>query len=639
MTLRRYAMRQIVLIVFTMTALVQVACKPGHRNATSSESVATTGAVFGGVQGGSDGAVTQIVSAWQTPLNLVDIFANSQDSTRVDLIGEVERITLDRPEDVWSSGSMIVAGMNVVVPANLVIQLPVQRYTLQELHTQARPECREKRQTGLASADDCFFERRGAIATILANRSSSGVVIAGEVRLAKADDFTTGVVTFVNHESGYVVLNGNSNSDSGGVTVRINDPLGRHTIQSGKGCGGGINCSPDVRFPVDSDNYTAAFVTGYPLCIPSTVRTRSRDLQGVNTLSFRNGIVSGNDPNCPFAARTADPLSQPVPDSSRFAPIKIGDSMEATGNFELISGFRFFSAHTVRVHSAPTTSPGRPDYVTIAESRWEVAGFPAGSARSLWVGFTTESLPRLDLFRLAIDPSDNGQHEIPMGSTIANPSTVNIGVPPRNIFRMRFKDVFGIGAGGKLSPCVHLANAEIPACDDLGTLDPTQNFKVMSPISREALVRTRNKKEHPELASFDLNGQPAPNGLYQFPVGIEHPDYLEINLNRVQTPHLFTGEPWNLDRRLGPQGCGGDRGSCAEPASLKPFPFDGGLNPATQVIGLNPVPLAAAGRITSGYPYDDTHNGPALNWASIDADTAPASLDPEPVMFDCSDAK
>ncbi|MCX6107890.1 MAG: hypothetical protein NTY08_18840 [Proteobacteria bacterium] len=583
----------------------------------------------GGSQNSSDDR-----ASWHTPLNLVDIFAPSQESTKVDLIGEIDRISVDNPTDIWSAGYIEVSGMRVVIPANLVIQMPVQRYTLQELFNNARPECLAKNQTGLARADDCFFERRGATATILANRTSKGVVVAGQVSIAKADEFLVGVVTYINHDMGYFYLNGIDRAETAGVMVRINDPQGRHSLQSGKGCDGGPNCSPDKRFPVDSDNYTAAFVTGYPLCIPSTKSTPLRTAQGAITLKFTSNALVGNDPNCPFAARTVKPFIIPVPDSRHFAPIKVGDSLEATGNFETIGGVRFLSSHTVRVHAAPTTSPGKPDYLTLNESVWDVAGFPGGRSRSKWIGFTTETTPRVDLYRLAIDPSDNSQHEVAMGSTVGNPGTVLIGVPIGNIFRMSFRDVFGVGASGKLSPCVHLANADIAGCDDLGTLDPIQNFKLMSPISREVILRSRNKRDHPDLVSFDLSGQKAPNGEYQAPVGVEHPDYLEINLNRIQTPHLFTGEPWNLDRRLGPQGCGGDRGSCSNSASLRPFPYDGGLDPGNQAIGVFPVP--SAGSIISGYPYTENTVGPPLPWRDINVDTTGSVMPSTPVILECS---
>ena len=625
-----------IVTIYLLANLTGIACKPSqHLSSTLQSAPLETGDSADHEHEGS--AKGTAPGTWGRPLNLVDILAPAQESTRIDIVGEVDRITLDNPTDVWSSGVIEVLGMKVVIPANLIIQLPVQRYTLQELYRYATPACIAKGQTGLARADDCYFEKRGATVTILANRSSKGTVVAGQVSLAKANEFVTGVVTFINHDMGYFYLNGIAGSETAGVMVRINDPAGRHSLQTGKACNSGPNCSPDQRFPVDSDNYTAAFVTGYPLCIPSTVSTTLRSAQGANTLKVAIGNVSGTDPNCPYSARTANPLTSPVPDSRHFAPIKLGDSLEATGNFEVVGGVRFLSAHTVRVHSAVVTSPGQPDYLSLTESKWEVAGFPTGRSRSLWLGFTTESLPRVDMHRLAIDPTDNSQHEVPMGSTVGNPTTVNIGIPPVNIFRMRFKNVFGIlkGAVGKLSPCVHLANAELPGCDDLATLDDAQNFKIMSPISREVLLRTRNKTENPGLVSFDLSGQKAPNGEYQAPVNVDHPDYIEINLNRIQTPYLFTGEPWNLDRRLGPQGCGGERGSCTVSASLKPFPYDGGLDPSTQVIGVSPVPPSAAGNIISGYPYTGNTSGPPLPWQSINVDTTTGVTPFSPLIVQC----
>ena len=53
--------------------------------------------------------------------------------------------------------------------------------------------------------------------------------------------------------------------------VRVNDPSGRHTIQQGAGCAPGNeeNCSADARFGIDSTNYTFAFATGYPPCVPT----------------------------------------------------------------------------------------------------------------------------------------------------------------------------------------------------------------------------------------------------------------------------------------------------------------------------------------------------------------------------------
>jgi fibronectin type 3 domain-containing protein len=71
--------------------------------------------------------------------------------------------------------------------------------------------------------------------------------------------------------------------------------------------------------------------------------------------------------------------------------------------------------------------------------------------------------------------------------------------------------------------------------------------------------------------------------------GIVGPEFVEIDLNALDTPFSFSGLPWNLDRRLGPGGCNGPCETTAQP--LDPFPFEI-IDPRTQA----PVPTG---------PYND----------------------------------
>ena len=89
-------------------------------------------------------------------------------------------------------------------------------------------------------------------------------MIAGDVRIAKAVESVTGVVTYVSYTDGYFRLNGIPGDNATGVMVRVNDPSGRHTIQQGPGCASGDaeNSSADARFGIDSTNYTFTFATG-----------------------------------------------------------------------------------------------------------------------------------------------------------------------------------------------------------------------------------------------------------------------------------------------------------------------------------------------------------------------------------------
>src|ERR1044071_9564313 len=180
-------------------------------------------------------------------------FAQAQTTpSNVSIKGEIERITVTNPSDVWSGGTIVVGGQNVIIPRNLLIDLPANRVTLQQLFTQAPAGCIVNAQTGQAKADSCNTTGAGAFATIAANRTAGGNVIAGDVFIEKGVEVVKGVITFIDYTNGYFRLNGTpttSQTDPGnGIMVRLNDPTGRHTVQKGPGCGAGPNCSPDPRF-------------------------------------------------------------------------------------------------------------------------------------------------------------------------------------------------------------------------------------------------------------------------------------------------------------------------------------------------------------------------------------------------------
>ena len=233
---------------------------------------------------------------------LLRIFPAQSAPVMAPIAGEIERISLDDPADVWSGGRIVVGGDNVVIPRNLLIDLPANRLTLQQIFAQAPPACLANGETGLAKADRCNIDATGGLATIFANRTNGGDVIAGDVRISKSVESVTGVVTYINYADGYFRLNGIPGDNATGVMVRVNDPSGRHTIQQGLGCapGNAENCSADTRFAIDSTNYTFAFATGYPPCIPSVA-------------NGANGSSGAGDPFCPSTNRPG----HPSPDSTR----------------------------------------------------------------------------------------------------------------------------------------------------------------------------------------------------------------------------------------------------------------------------------------------------------------------------------
>ena len=270
---------------------------------------------------------------------LMGLAAQSNAAVLTNVGGEVERIIVDDPTDRWSRGTIVVSGRNIIIPANNVIDLPANRLTLQELFVNAPSACAADvnpadgipDETGLAKGDACNGSGTGAAVSMLGNKTNAGDLIAGEVFLEKAGELVSGVVNFVNYDEGYFRVNGLVGDDTTGAMIRVNDPEGRHTEQTGAGCAGsGPNCSADTRYGVDPDNYTFTGSTGYPMCIPSTVARGPYDFDinrngvidtGESGLTAQDNSGTGlDDELCPTANRPA--VGVPVGDSRLFAPCR-----------------------------------------------------------------------------------------------------------------------------------------------------------------------------------------------------------------------------------------------------------------------------------------------------------------------------
>jgi len=571
--------------------------------------------------------------------------------------GEIERITVDDPTNTWSRGTIVVSGRNIIIPANMVIDLPANRLTLQQFFVNAPSVCTDTNgdgipdETGLAKGDSCNNSGTGAAITILANKTNAGDLIAGEVMLEKATEQVSGTVTFINYNEGYFRVNGVMDDDTTGAMVRVNDPEGRHTHQTGSGCAGsGLNCSADVRYGVDPDNYTFTASTGYPMCIPSTISrgpfnfdlnrdgdTLDAGESGISAIASTGGT---GDVLCPQSNRPG--AGNVVADSRLFAPINIGDHINAEGNFETIAGVTFLSAHTVGVSAGLTTAndPFQPDYIIFDEVGWDVPGYQNARVRDLLIGFATLANPQVDIFGLYGDPDTNTFQELVFATTVgcdiaagAASCTSQGIVGNTGIFKIVHDVDFAEAALGLLpreirSPCQHLnaayagngATPNVPGIPDangtLITVDPkgrcslpldvAKEFEVLTPATRDIIGRSRHQHVLDDsVVTLDFHGIPTQNGQYLNPTGIGHPEFVEIDLNALQTPFIFVGEQWNMDRRLGPGGCDGVCETTAavpigDPSMrLDPFPFSD-IDPGTQAD--DPGPPASGVPVVSGYP-------------------------------------
>jgi len=587
-----------------------------------------------------------LILAAYSPLASAATIANN-------ITGEVQRIIVDDPNDTWSRGTMVVGGQNIIIPRNMVIDLPANRLTLQQLFVNRPTNCPPD-QTGLAKADSCNTSFTGATVNILANKLNGQNVIAGEVFLEKATELVSGIITYINYEEGYFRVDGNLNDATTGAMVRVNDPEGRFTHQTGAGCLGSLpdsNCSADTRYGVDPDNYTFTAATGYPMCIPSTTaRTYDFDINqdGVIEPAETGLIAAANtdgtgDALCPQNNRGGNTAA----DSRLFAPIQLGDHVNAEGNFENIDGVTFLSAHTVGVSVGLATNPTpfQPDYMIFDEVGWDAPGFQNVRVRDLLIAFGSSSVlndtitpNNMDVFGLYYNPAINNVEEVVFATThgcdlaTAPGTCTNQGIVGNStIFKIVHDVDFIAGAPvvPRRSPCAHLqasyTNGGIPDKDGVfHTTDPlgrcstpaatgniAQEFAVLSPPTRDIIGRTRHKHElDPSVVTLDFHGRESQNGEYLNPVAVGHPEFVEINLAALQTPLIFAGEPWNLDRRLSPGGgCDGEP-SCNSGGAdavdtvpmgdasmrLDPFPFSN-LDPGRQAVvtpgGPSLVPLVA----------------------------------------------
>jgi hypothetical protein len=530
---------------------------------------------------------------------------------RADVGGEIERFTLDNTADPWSGAKMQVAGGLVIIPRNLLMDLPANRLSPKQFFDQAPAECVALGESGVAKGDVCNKSGTGGVAVISANRNDAGNVIAGDVLIQKGiGAAVSGVVTYIDHSDGYFRVGGAAGDPSTGTMVRLNDPRARHTIQRGLGCAGGPNCSADPRFALDADNYTNVFHSGYPYCIPSTVaRTFAQILPGETATTSQAAADGSGDYLCPLANNPADYLVDPADDSRRFGALKVGDTISAEGNLETVTGAdgraaTFLSAHTSEISKAIRTKnlPTQPDYVFLKQEVIETPPWFAQRAGSVNVGFTTLAPSDVLFWTIHYDPVTNAPHEFPYDSVqgcdaaagVGSCSAQGLAGAGDHIFQIANDVNFRLaavndppgGARADLSPCLHIiAEPRFNAAGLCGTI-PTlaEEMAVFMPFPHEIQARTGHKLAHPALRAIDVSGNEATWGQYLFPLGINLggvllQDFAGIDLDLIDTPTVFEGLPWNLDRRLSPGGCL-DTGCEATPQPLDPFPVSG-LDPRT----------------------------------------------------------
>jgi hypothetical protein len=304
-------------------------------------------------------------------------------------------------------GTLTLNNGPIVIPCNMVIQLPANTMTWAEFI---------KNGPSLALGAGYPSFEMSAVGNIVGARRIAGLLYASQQSL----NGSTGVITAIDY------ANGNLKVDTGNpaapAIVQINDPNGRF----------GRAQTPDGRLSVDDANPTIHGGTGYPMCVPRTDPT----------------ALGGDDPLCPQANRpnlvpvtvngavkpavaggcrnfsvagivppVSGELSRPAagqaycsefvmpsvaaragtdPDPRQQAPFEVGDSITFSGTlFPAADGApAYTSAHTVEANIGIFTMPGtQPSYLAIGD-------FGVGTADPSAIsinGFAVETQDRIFL--------------------------------------------------------------------------------------------------------------------------------------------------------------------------------------------------------------------------------------------------
>jgi hypothetical protein len=539
---------------------------------------------------------TAMAQAVVNPLQTVGRGANGE--TGAIFLSHITNIVIDDPTDVWSSGTITLQdGHQVIIPRNLVMDLPANRLTLANfcLGDQV-PE--NQKTLGGADTNLCGV---GHLASIIANRQGDGTVIAGDVFISKDDDSIQGTVTAINDDGSFVV--------DGVQLVKLNDPDAVHSIQPGPN-----NGSPDVRYTNDPSNYTFTFTTGYPVCIPNTATQSTCFANSGRGAGVRSGTAS---------------------DASRFEPLQVGDHVTTEGGIECDAlGLNCYqSAHTMMVN-AEIATVGPIDYVLVDEAEWDINNFANVRMRGLNIGVVSDATSAVRMYRIVLNGASDalGATGCVADELIADTQACDaiggagscggqgIAANGGQVVKQNYDWDFLIGESKpERNPVAVVRQAGDPAgLLVTGLSDADNAIRVMAPIARDIIYKSSKwttavanfeagTGPDPSTMATDVSGNPAQWGQYLSPNGIGHPEWNEVDLAGFDTPFMFEGINWNRDRRLGPEG-GSDSLASAPMYSLglDPFPTSGlsGLAVIESLIAANGGRNGSANQQILGVPVN-----------------------------------
>jgi len=346
-------------------------------------------------------------------------------ASQFDMVGFIQQATLDRPNDIFSGGTITVNNVKIIVPYYTILQMPAFALTWQELFAKA-PAPYTGLQTGLAMQDVPKPKYTYEV-EVVGNRLPDGTHVAGLLFISQQSLHSgQGFITAINFATGEITVDGTTR-------VKPNDPIGRFSV----GFPGGS--SPDIRFTIDEDNPTVRASSSYPMCIP---RSSSDALcpQKNRPLSPVDGVTHLGLFTMPAAPSTPTPAG--VPDPYLMAPFEVGDYVTYNGVLADDAAGTYVLAHTIIAEATILTAPGTvPAYTAIdvllmgTTSKAAAAAGLEGAVRTRVEGWSSDGSGQIAQNVYAVDvdacsgtPSERLwlDHDPKTGAVIGGPYTVAI---------------------------------------------------------------------------------------------------------------------------------------------------------------------------------------------------------------------
>jgi hypothetical protein len=289
---------------------------------------------------------------WATGANAQLTVLNSNVPAGFGQAGFIQTATLGSD----GGGTLTMNGINMIVPANSVVQFPANTLQWADLFdpkvyspvydttgVPTEPNLAiTPGTTGLALLDNPA-QKKGVSPYLPFNANVLGNIDTQNVTGKGVDSYIvglilpidqdlgnggSGVITFIDYAKGRFEVGGQLNTPGTGTVIEINDPSGRY----------GWAHSPDPRWSVDADNPTVAAGSGYPMCIPKFDPTVKIDLDCPIFNRPLNPSGAGQDPfvqpGAPLMVVNMPPSSTPgttKPDPFKEAPLMIGDFVAYKG--------------------------------------------------------------------------------------------------------------------------------------------------------------------------------------------------------------------------------------------------------------------------------------------------------------------